>query len=224
MKAIQKIFKVALLACLAGAYIATAPGQSPTRTPVAVTPTPTPVAVTPTVIQPKVIEDPGVPTGWKRYQLGDEPAFSVILPSPPKVSSQPTSATSIAHLYFSNTDTAVYGAVRLTGLGQDMDRATESERQTYFRNYIEGFAKGFQESINKDSHNYELKLLDTKNVRVAGHDGFQQDLTVGPFQGSSQLVFAGSEAFCVLSIWNPQTPAADREAFFKSFQLPGPPK
>jgi hypothetical protein len=124
----------------------------------------------------------------------------------------------------SDKDNAVYGAVRLDGIGRNMERATEAERKTFFQSFIEGFVTSFQEGLKKDNLNYEMKLSDPKKVRAAGREAFQQELTVGPLQGSAQLVFVGSGAFCILSIWNPQTPAADHEAFFNSFQLGDIPK
>lgn len=213
MKSEERLLKAVVLVCFAVACNATVRGQSPAATP---------AAVKPTAIQPKVIEDPSVPAGWRRYQFGDEPAFSVILPGPPEATAEGMSGAGVVYMYMSVTDTAIYAAVRLTGLGHDMERASETERQTYFRNFIEGFAKGFQESGKKND--FELKLLDTKKVTAAGREAFQQDLTAGPYQGSAQLVFAGSGAFCVLSFWNPQSPAANGVAFFNSFQLTSAPK
>jgi hypothetical protein len=218
MKREQKLLKGALLLCLPIAYVATVRGQSPAATPAAVAP--------PAVIQPKIIEDPTVRTGWRRYQFGDQPFFSVILPSAPEATAEraPGPAAAVVHLYISSTNTGVYAASRLDGIGLSIERETETERQRFFRTYIEGFAKGFQASMKKENLNYEFKLLEPKKITVAGREAFQQDLTVGPFQGSAQLVFAGSGAFCVLSIWNPQAPAGDQEAFFRSFQLSGTPK
>ncbi|MCM3869245.1 MAG: hypothetical protein ND895_00935 [Pyrinomonadaceae bacterium] len=213
----MNFFKAAALLCIVVACTEIVEGQSTTPTPAAKPGLPAIFA-----IQPKVIEDPSVRAGWRRYQFGDDPAFSVILPSPPEAIAERTKGDSVVYLYMSVTDTAVYGAARMTGLGVDMERAPETERQGYFRNFIEGFAKGFQESVKKN--NYELNLLDPKKAIAAGREAFQQDLTVGPYQGSAQLVFVGSGAFCVLSIWNPQSPPANGVTFFNSFQLTGTPK
>jgi hypothetical protein len=216
MKTKVNLFKAAVLVCIAVTCAPFVDGQSPTPTPVAKPGLPA------FAIPPKVIEDPSVRAGWRRYQFGEDPVFSVILPSPPEATADGRSGAGVAHLYISSTDTAVYSAVRMTGLGIDLEKAPETERQGYFRNFIEGFAKGFQESLKRND--YELKLLDIKKVTAAGREAFQQDLTVGPYQGSAQLVFVGSGTFCVLSIWNPQSPAADGVAFFNSFQLSATPK
>jgi hypothetical protein len=217
MKTKRKLLRAALLTCLAMSSIAPVRGQAPAATP---------AAVAPAIIQPKVIEDPSVRAGWRRYQFGDQPSFSVILPSAPEATAEraPGPVAAVVYLYISTTDTGVYAASRLDGLGLNIERGSEVQRQTFFKTYIEGFAKGFQESMKKNNLNYELKLLEPKKVTAAGREAFQQDLNVGPFQGSAQLVFAGSGAFCVLSNWNSQAAAADRDAFFNSFQLIGTPK
>jgi hypothetical protein len=218
MKTKRTLLKAAVLTCLANTYIVTVQGQSPAPTPAAVTPL--------AVIQPKLVEDPSVRAGWRRYQFGDAPFFSVILPTAPEATAERAggSASAVAYLYISTTDSGIYVASRLDSIGLNIERETESERQKFFRTYIEGFARGFQESMKKENLDYELKLLEPRKVTAAGREAFQQDLTVGPFQGSAQLVFAGTGAFCVLSIWNARAPAADRDAFFHSFQLTGTPK
>ena len=213
MKTNLKLFKVLLLICHVAACIAITWGQSLPASP----------GLPATFIQPKVIEDRSVLAGWQRYQFGVEPPFSVILPVAPDVTAE-RNATALVNTYLTNKGSAVYGASRLDGSGRIAENATEGERQMFFQNFIEGFATGFQESLKKDNLKYEMKLSDPRKVTAAGREAFQQDLTVGAFQGSAQIVFLRSGAFCVFSIWNPETPAADREAFFNSFQLGDIPK
>lgn len=187
--------------------------------------TPAPqAAITP--IPAKVIEDPKAPVGWRRYQIGEAPVFSVILPSPPEVSAQraPGAATAVVNLYITSNDNAVYAASRLQGLGVNMETVTEAARAVFFKNYVEGFTKGFHSSLAQNNITHELKMLPPIKVRAANREAFQQDFTVGPLTGRAQLTFAGSAAFCIITIWNPQTPAIDRESFLNSFQLIGPPK
>jgi hypothetical protein len=210
-----KLFKAALLTWLTAVFFGTVRGQTPAATP---------AAAPPPIIQPKVIEDPSTRAGWRRYQFGDGPSFSVIMPGQPTASAERASETAVVYLYLVTHDGAIYAAALLRSLGRDMESATETERQSFFRNFIEGFAKGFHESVKKNNPDYELKMADPIKVTAAARNAFQQDMTVGSFQGSAQLVFAGSGAFCVVSFWNAQTAPADREAFFKSFKLTGTPK
>jgi len=187
------------------------------------TPAPQPAA---TPIPARVVEDPKVPVGWRRYQFGDAPNFSVILPAVPEVSAEraPGVETAVVHLYITSNDNAVYAASRLQGLGINMETASEDVRASFFKNYVEGFSKGFHSSMVKNNINHELKMLTPTKVRAANRDAFQQDFTVGPFTGRAQLTFAGSGAFCIITVWNQRTPAVDRESFFNSFLLTGTPK
>ena len=72
-------------------------------------PSPQP-SVTP--IPPRVIDDPTVPSGWRRYQIGDAPGFSLILPTQPEVSAErsPATPSTVVHLYIAPNDNAIYAA------------------------------------------------------------------------------------------------------------------
>ena len=189
------------------------------------TATPTPRQAVPPV-PAKVIDDASVPSGWRRYQFGESPNFSVIMPAAPEATAEraPGIETAVVNLYIATNDNAVYGASRLQGLGTNMDAVSEDVRASFFKNYIEGFSRGFQGSMKQNNLNYELKMLPPTKVKATNRDAFQQDFTVGPFTGRAQLVFAGSAAFAVLTIWNQRTPTIDRELFFNSFKLTGTPK
>lgn len=179
-----------------------------------------------TPIPAQAINDPNVPTGWRRYQFGDAPLFSVILPAAPEVSAEraPGLPTAVVSLYIASNDNAIYGASRLEGLGLNMESVSQGARESFFKNYIEGFGRGFQSSMKQNNIDYELKMLPSTKVKAAGRDAFQQDFTVGPFTGRAQLTFAGSSAFCVLAVSSQRTPALDRESFLNSFQVTETPK
>ncbi|HKP45492.1 MAG TPA: hypothetical protein VJT50_02765 [Pyrinomonadaceae bacterium] len=174
-------------------------------------------------IPAQVVPGATVLTGWQRYQFGIEPAFSVILPSAPTTSDEPVAgmASATLHMYASTTGTAVYVAARLEQLGGNIEKRSDADRQTFFERFVDGFAKGFQESMKQQNLPYELKLLDAQKVTIAGRDGYQQELSVGEFRGRANLVFAGTGAFCLVSIWHPKTPTGDTDAFFNSLQLTG---
>jgi hypothetical protein len=171
------------------------------------------------VIPAKAIEDALAPLGWRRYQFGDRPAFSVFLPSEPEVSASATSDTT-TNLYITANSKGVYAAARIDFVQANLEKAPEPSRQKFFEEFFAGFAKGFQEVLVKNNPTYQLQLLNPKKVMTAsGREGYQQEMAVGTFKGQAQLVFVGTAAFCVVSIWNPKTPAAETEAFFKSFKL-----
>jgi hypothetical protein len=222
-----KLLTAALLLLLAAApHFARVCAQ--THAALSVAQTPPPIVPQPTPYPATVVGDASPRAGWRRYQFGDNPAFSVVMPTQPEASAErtpsPGAPAMVVHLYTSTNDTGVYGAARLDGLPINIERSTEAERQGFFKNFAAGFVNGFQESLKKNNLNYELKLHEPRKVTAAGYEGFEQDLTVGPFRGRTQLVFVGKAAFCVMSIWNQDAPAADREAYFASFRLAGTPK
>ncbi len=170
-------------------------------------------------IAAKPLVDQSVPAGWRRYQLGERPEFSVILPSVPEASAErePKSG-SIVNLYVSNNASGIYVASRLDGIPGDVQRADRQEM--FFKEYFAGFAKGFQQSMAANNLNFQLQLVDAKAITTAtGRQGFQQDLIVGPFKGRAQLVFVGTSSFCVISIWNENASTTDSQAFFNSFRV-----
>jgi len=226
MKHKTKLLAAALLLFAAASHFAGAGAQTPAAPPASRIPPP--VAPQPTPYPATVVADASARAGWRRYQFGDSPAFSVVMPTQPESSAErtpsPGAPAMVVHLYISTNDGGVYGAARLDGLPINVERSTEAERRGFFQNFTGGFVNGFQDSLKQNKLDYELKLLDPKKVTAAGYAGFEQDFTVGPFSGRAQLVFAGKGAFCVMSIWNQTAPAADREAFFNSFRLAGAPK
>lgn len=189
---------------------------SPPPRPAAPRPGPTPYPIA-------VVEDASAPAGWRRYRFGNAPTMSVVMPARPDASAQRSgpAPNAVVHLYITASQKGVYGAARLDGLPINIERSTEAERQGFFETYVSGFARGFQQSLRSNNLEYELRLTGSKKVRAAGREAFEQEFTVGPFRGRAQLVFVGTGAFCVVSIWPPDTPAADYEAFFKSFRIGG---
>lgn len=188
------------------------------------TPSASPTAPPP--LPAKAVADATAPSGWQRYQFGEAPNFSVILPGQPDASAERTNAseTAIVYLYSSSNDNATYIASRLQDLGTDMESGSEARRDSVSKNYFDGFAEGFRTTMKTNNIDYELKMPAPTKVKAAGREAYQQDFTFGPLTGRGQLIFVGSSAFSVMSIWNQQTPTADHESFFSSFQLTGVPK
>ena len=202
-----------LLVLLFALTAATSLGQAPVSKP---------PALPADSIPAKVVVDPNTPAGWQRYQFGERPQFSVILPAAPESSAeQMPDSTTIVNLYIAPAvGIGIFAAARLDKIPADLEKAHESRREAFFKEYFGGFAKGFQESMAKNNLSFQLQLLDSQKVVTAtGRSGFQQDMSVGPFKGRAQLVFVGTSAFCVLAIWNEQVPTATLETFFKSFKL-----
>jgi hypothetical protein len=166
----------------------------------------------------RVIEDPSVRTGWRRYEIGASPTLSVILPSIPGGTLERVGAN-VINTHVSSNGSGVYAAVRVDQIPLNLEAASEEARNLYFSQFFQGFAKSFQKGLGptiKDS----LEFLDVTKVKTAaGRDGLQQRLRLGSTQGRAQMVFVGNSAFCVIAFWFPTAPAADYDSFFESFRI-----
>ena len=201
-----------LLALTAGVTLAQSP--SPKGKP----------APPPVVTPAKAVADASAPAGWRRYQFGEHPAFSVILPSEPQASAERLPTDAINNMYSSENANGIYLTARLDGFAVDMGKASPARQEEFFKEFFGGFAQGFQETLAKNNVNYQLQMLNAKRITTAtGREGYQQEMTVGPLKGQAQLVFLGTSGFCVLAIWNEKTPAGETQAFFNSFRLTGSP-
>lgn len=246
MRTRTRILTAALLWSLLPFYGASRSGaaaaQTPQPQPPAPTPTqsqppastkPPPVAPpgarpAPTPYEPRAVADPSARPGWTRYQFGDSPAFSVLLPARPNASATSISSredpNAVAHLFFADGASAVFGAQRMDGLTNDTERAAEAVRLSMFRNFVAGFADGFAEGLRKQGLDSKVEMGQPRKARIAGRDGFEQDFKYGPLDGRAQIVFAGHSMLCLMAVWSREDGvAADREAFFQSFRIDPPP-
>ena len=179
----------------------------------------TTTVLTPNTIPAHVIEDSSVRSGWQRYGFGVKPALSVILPAAPNSAVENLAGGQVVNTYVGTTNSGVYAAARVDRIPINIENASEEARSRYFREFFEGFAKGFQEASSSKIPD-SLQLLEvTKVTTAAGRDGFQQRLTLGTTQGRAQMVFVGNSAFCVIAFWFPTAPAADVDSFFGSFRV-----
>jgi hypothetical protein len=168
-------------------------------------------------IPARVIDDPSVRAGWRRYGFGASAGFSVILPAEPALTSE-AMQTQIINTYIAATSSGVYAAARVDRIPVHMESAAEQVRSRYFREYFQGFAKGMEKSLASTGQSVQLQEV-TKVATAAGRDGFQQRFAFGSMQGRAQMVFVGSSAFCIIALWTPAAPAADYESFFSSFRI-----
>ena len=169
-------------------------------------------------IPARVVEDPSVQVGWRRYEIGATPTLSLILPAAPGITSE-TVQGQLVNTYVSANSSGVYAAVRIDRLAMNLETASEEARNKYFRSFFQGFAQGFQKGLSptvKDT----LELLDVAQVTTAsGRQGYQQRLMLGSAQGRGQMVFVGNSAFGLVALWFPNAPATDNDSFFASFRI-----
>lgn len=217
-----------LLLCAShvGAAVAQTPPPRPPASPTpSVSPQPPPAPRSaPTPYAPKVVEDPAARAGWTRYQFGDSPAFSVLMPVRPNASATSIASredpNAVAYLYLAEGGSSVFGAQRMDGFTADMDRAPEGAKQGLFTIFVKGFTDSFREELRRGGLDFAVELSAPKKVKAAGRDAFEQDFTYGPLNGRAQVVFAGHSVFSVIAVWSREAGvAADRETFFSSFRL-----
>jgi hypothetical protein len=169
------------------------------------------------------VEDATAPAGWKRYQIGTPAAFSAFLPGTPQYEGKqfaPAQGSLVVRLYMTSNSTGVYGLNYIESpLGTTLDKS-EAQTRTFFKSYMNGFIKGFKESLQeKGSTELETKTSAERQVKISGFDGYEQDLTIGPVQGRTQVIFLGRNVYAAIAFWNAQGPVSERTAFFNSFQI-----
>jgi len=170
------------------------------------------------MIPARVVEDPSVKDGWRRYEIGATPTLSLILPSKPNGTVEEVQGQ-VINTYVSANSTGVYAAVRIDRLATNLERATEEARSNYFRTFFQGFALGFEKAVSQSVKD-KLELLEVTQVPTAtGRNGFQQRMTLGTTQGRGQMVFVGNSAIGLVALWFPGAPAADVDSFFGSFRI-----
>lgn len=219
-----------LLLCASQAPAQTPPPPVPPTQSVSPTPTPPPAPrATPTPHPLKVVPDPAARAGWTRYQFGDSPAFSLLLPARPSASALNVASredpNAVAHLYLAEGASSIFGAQRVDGFAIDMDRAPEGAKQGLFDIFIKGFTDSFREEMRRGGLDFAVELRAPKRSKAAGREAFEQDFAYGPLDGRAQVVFAGRSAFAAIAVWAREAGlAGDRETFFQSFRLAPAPK
>ena len=201
------------------------PPASPTQS---VPPPPAPRAA-PTPQPLKVVPDPSARAGWTRYQFGDSPAFSLLMPARPTASALNVASRedpdTVAHLYLAEGAAAAFSAQRVDGFSVDMDRVPEAAKRGLFDIFIKGFMDSFREEMRRNGFDFAVELRAPKKSKAAGREAFEQDFAYGPLDGRAQVVFAGHSAFAAIAVWSREAGlAADRETFFQSFRLAPAPK
>jgi hypothetical protein len=216
MKAIPVLKKfLAVLVLVAGASLC---GQAQEHGP---SPAPTPSEITP--LRMTVVEEPSALSGWKHYQFGDPTLFSGILPAAPIYQSEKfpvPQGSLVTRVYMAASASGVYGLNYIESPLTSAPGQIDAQTKTFFNNYMKGFIDGFKRGLEqKGFTDLETKTGPERKVRISGLDGFEQDLTIGPFEGRTQVVFIGRKVYAAVALWRPESPANERTAFFNSFQV-----
>lgn len=166
------------------------------------------------------MSEPSASVGWKRYQLGDTPKFSVTLPNEPISSVSVIKDTEqTARTYISKTSSGVYGASYLNDLPFAASRSTVSGNEFFFDTFIKAFALNIQTSIPKDGTNLKFKMLGWHGITIGNLEGLEQDFSVGKFLGRARLYRIEQGGLCFVAIWTETSPLVERTTFFDSVQI-----
>lgn len=193
-------------------------GQAQKQQPI---PAPTPSEITP--LRMTVVEEPSALSGWRRYQFGDPMLFSGVLPTEPQYQSEkfPVAQGSlVTRLYMAASASGVYGLNYIESPLATTPGQADAQNRTFFNNYMKGFIDGFKKGLEQRGFtDLETKTSPERQVRISGLDGFEQDLTVGPFAGRTQVVFIGRKVYAAVALWREDSPVNERTVFFNSFQI-----
>jgi hypothetical protein len=214
IRLLKKVF--AVLIVVVGANLCGQAQQPPPPGLVATQAEITPLPVT-------VVEDTSALPGWKRYQFGDPQLFSATLPGSPQYQSEKFPAAQgslIARLYMIPSATGVYGLNYIESPVATASGKSDAAARGFFKSYMNGFIDGFKKGLQQRGFtDLETKTSPERQVKISGFDGYEQDLTIGPFQGRTQVVFIGRKVYAAIVLWNEGNPLSERMAFFNSFQI-----
>lgn len=166
-----------------------------------------------------------IPAAWKRYDFDKPIALSLILPGTPEErGSTIIGGTEKSHVYLARGGSGVYGLKYIDNLPSVARRAEEDGNEFFYDLFIKEFALKMQSSGQDKSAGpgaAQFKVTSEKPVVVSGFEGLERDFSLGSLQGRAQLARMGQAAVCLVAIWEPTAPAAEQEAFFKSFKVSG---
>lgn len=184
-------------------------------------PAPTPSEITP--LRMTVVEEASALSGWKRYQFGAPVLFSGVFPTEPQYQSEKfpvPQGSLVTRLYMAASASGVYGLNYIESPLSAASGQTAVQNREFFNNYMKGFIDGFKKGLEQRGlTDLETKTSPERQTRISGLDGFEQDLTIGPFAGRTQVVFIGRKVYAAVALWNQDSPLNERTAFFNSFQI-----
>ena len=185
-------------------------------------PLPPPVAVQ-KPITVKAVEDASAPAGWKRYEIGDGPLLSVLLPHQPEEHTSQEELggekPSTMRIYSATAGGVIYSALYAEDLPFIAERMPETYKQAFFEGMWKGFVQGMREGMEKNGVLFKVTPLSQRPVTISGLKGSEQEFILGPMQGRAQIAMAGQRAFMLLAFWMDDKTTSERTAFFNSFQI-----
>lgn len=165
------------------------------------------------------------PAGWKRYGLGELPAFSLILPGEPERLTHDSGAEVMTRVYVSKNDSAVYGASYISDLPAAAGTWAESGSEFLLSTFVKPFAATFRKVVREKGGKLQLRMSKQPEMIVSGGaESLEQYFSFGPFQGRARLFRMGPAGVCAVAVWKGNAPARERAAFFDSIRVAGGPE
>jgi hypothetical protein len=171
----------------------------------------------------KVVEEASAPSGWKRYEFGEVPVISALLPARPEefVDQEALGGDkpSTMRSYTAESAEGVYTAFYMEDLPFVAEKMPEDVKKSFFDGVWEGLAKGMQKGMEEKGLLFKITRVDPRPITLSGLQGVEQDFTLGPMQGRAQMAMAGQRAYMALAFWTEDEPLTLRTAFFNSFRI-----
>lgn len=163
------------------------------------------------------------PAGWKNFTPAGN-AFSVLLPSKPEETVARTPISSgialTTHAYTVTTDNGVYLVAVMDDLPLVAEKMSDTYKQSFYDGMWKGMAEGIREELEKNGLTMKLEPGAQRNAVVGGIQGREQDFTVGPLGGRTQMALSGQRAYLTMAFWtDEQKTESERTAFFNSFKV-----
>jgi len=206
------------LLCVLTLGVSPAAAQRPRRK----TPPAVPVGTAqPAALAARSVVDKFAPAGWTRYEIGTPMRFSLILPGKPSESTErmqltPGIAATVRN-YMSLGASGLYGATYIDGLPAGV--MNEELKRTFFESFVKGFAEEFQSQMSKTGTSAEVTMLEQRVASAADLAGYEQDFEFDRMTGRIRLVYHGSRAYAVMSLWSETMDDRERTTFFNSLRV-----
>lgn len=171
----------------------------------------------------KALADSSAPRGWKKFQYGEPPRFSILLPEKHEAAGElvPMAGAdkpATTYVYTGETETSVYMAMYIEDLPFIGERMAENLKQAFYDGMWSGMLNGMKSEVEKNGLLFKITSGEKKQITVSGLEGRSQDFTFGPLNGHARMVITGQRAYMAVSMAPPDG-GGERAVFFNSFEI-----
>ncbi|MBC7911688.1 MAG: hypothetical protein H7Y30_14375 [Pyrinomonadaceae bacterium] len=175
---------------------------------------------------PKVLDEPSIPAGWKRYQFsyGSGDILSLIFPQAPKEEverdkSEPNIET-VTHMLSADTGSSFYFAGYIELLAKDARiKFTPEERKTLFDQFWGAIAQGLKEGLAESGMTAKLTSSPPRKVMISGREGQEQSFWIDRWPGHYRAVIGEHHIYVIATISLSEIADKETAPFMASFKL-----